>query len=269
MEKEEFGQLIKECDIIIQGGIYYSIFNYISGIDLFDQYLNGVPFSETACIHTIAWYEHAVVFYLYNANERVTAAFPRSEFVEIVEHKDSIIEVVNYSIFNKLKHGKVGSGAIGGSVFKMIGKIGEVLTEKENKVSKKVEGSIYDFVFKDINNSEYIIKVSCEKQNLPRAFSFLLYKHLSKAVDVKNSGACYIATVCYGDDMSLEVIKYREYRDKVLRSNTIGKAIIRIYYRHAELLSIRLKNKKAINRIIKLIILNPIYYIIKWHLSKK
>lgn len=69
--------------------------------------------------------------------------------------------------------------------------------------------------------------------------------------------------------MSLEVIKYREYRDKVLRSNTIGKAIIRIYYRHAELLSIRLKNKKAINRIIKLIILNPIYYIIKWHLSKK
>jgi len=57
-------------------------------------------------------FEHTIVFYLYDDNKRVTAAFPRNEFVEIIEHKDSTIDVVNYSIFNKLKHGKVGSGAI-------------------------------------------------------------------------------------------------------------------------------------------------------------
>ncbi len=268
MEKKDYGQLIKECNVIMQGGIEYSLFNYVSGIEKFDKYLNGKPFSATDNKHTIAWYEHAIVFYIFNNQEIVSAAFPRSELLEIIEHKDAKIEVFNVNFFTKLKHGKLGSGLVGGALFKAVGVIGDAANDKleNNKSSKTVDGSIFEFIFNNKNKEKYTIKVSCEKVNLVHTFSFLIYQGITKPTESSTSGACYIATVCYGDDMSLEVIKFREFRDKILKNHYLGRKFIRFYYNYAEALSKRLMNKKNTNNVIKILILNPLFLLIKHYL---
>jgi hypothetical protein len=268
MEKEDYGKLIKECNVIMQGGIEYSLFNYLSGIEKFDKFLNGKPFSETANRHTIAWFEHAIVFYIFNDKEMLSAAFPRSELLEIIEHKNVKIDIYDVNFFTKLKHGKIGSGLLGGAVFKAVGAIGDAVNDKiDNKSSKKVDGSVFEFIFQKMDNEKYSITVSSEKDNLVHTFSFLIYQHITVPPEPSTSGACYIATVCYGDDMSLEVIKFREFRDKILKNSYLGRKFIRFYYNHAEDLSKRLINKRTTNRIIKILILNPLYLWIKYYLN--
>ena len=268
MEKKDFGKLIKECNLIMQGGIDYSLFNYVSGIEKFDTYLNGKPFSETTNKHTIAWFEHAIVFYIFNDKEMISAAFPRSELLEIVEHKNAKIDIYNVNFFKKLKHGKIGSGLVGGALFKAVGAIGDVVNDKiDNQNSKKVDGSLFEFIFKNIHDEKYSITVSCEKENLIHTFSFLIYQRITTPTETSSSGACYIATVCYGDDMSLEVIKFREFRDKILKNNNLRKKFIKLYYNYAEDLSNKMTNKKLINNVIKILILNPLYFCIKYYLN--
>ena len=131
------------------------------------------------------------------------------------------------------------------------------------KSSKEVEGSIFEFIFKNENKGQYVIKLSCENSNLTTAGLFLLYTHQTIPPNSSDSSACYIATVCYGDIMSLEVIKFREFRDKILKSNYIGKKFIKFYYNNAETLSKKLVNKNKTNKFIKMMILNPLYRCIK------
>jgi hypothetical protein len=137
----------------------------------------------------------------------------------------------------------------------------------DNQNSKKVDGSLFEFIFKNIHDEKYSITVSCEKENLIHTFSFLIYQRITTPTETSSSGACYIATVCYGDDMSLEVIKFREFRDKILKNNNLGRKFIKLYYNYAEDLSNKMTNKKLINNVIKILILNPLYFCIKYYLN--
>ena len=269
MEKEEYGILVKECNIIMQGGVEYPLFNYVSGIDKFDKFLNGKNFSETDYKTSIAWFEFAVVFYIYNSKEQVSQAFSRSEFVDIVEHKDQKIEILNINKFTKsLKHGRVGGGLVGGVVFKVAGLVADGLNEKMiAKSSKTVDGSIFEFKFNSVNNGQYEIKVSCEKQNLIYTWSFLVNKHFLKPQEPSSSSACYIATICYKDSMSAEVVKFREFRDEILRYSYFGKKFINFYYNYAENLSKKLAKQNSINTLIRIFVLNPIYLCVKLFLK--
>jgi len=47
---------------------------------------------------------------------------------------------------------------------------------------------------------------------------------------VEKSGTCFVATAVYGDENALEVCALRDFRDKTLRSYTLGRAFIRAYY---------------------------------------
>lgn len=51
----------------------------------------------------------------------------------------------------------------------------------------------------------------------------------ARGVTGKKEG-CFIATVCYGDYNSSEVLLLREYRDNVLMPNPFGKLFIKFYY---------------------------------------
>ena len=265
MEKTDYGQLIKECNITLQGGVETSTLNYVSGISKFDTYLNGKSFAETDYKHTMAFFEHAFVYYLYNSKEQISAAFQRNEFVEVVKRDNVKIEILNVNKFIKtLKHGNLGSGLIGGAIFKVAGLITDNVHEKIfSKSSKEVDGSIFEFIFKNKNNEQYSIKLSCEKSNINTASLFMLYNDQLIPPSASSGSACYIATVCYGDSMSLEVIKFREFRDKILQFNYLGKKFIKFYYNNAETLSKKLANKEKTNKAVKILILNPLYRFIK------
>jgi hypothetical protein len=45
-----------------------------------------------------------------------------------------------------------------------------------------------------------------------------------------DQSGCYIATACYGDFNSPEVLFFRQYRDNVLIKNSLGKFLVRLYY---------------------------------------
>lgn len=51
----------------------------------------------------------------------------------------------------------------------------------------------------------------------------------ASGVTAKKEG-CFIATACYGDYNSNEVLLLRKYRDNVLMPNTFGRLFIRFYY---------------------------------------
>ncbi len=65
------------------------------------------------------------------------------------------------------------------------------------------------------------------------------------------TGGCYIATVCYGDEFSSEVLALKSYRDNVLANRWYGKLFIRTYYLVSPSIAKRLRNKTTLNSFIK------------------
>lgn len=84
------------------------------------------------------------------------------------------------------------------------------------------------------------------------------------------SGSCYLATLCYEDSYADEVCSFRNFRDSTLSKTLLGRHFIAKYYQFAPKLTVKLENHKALNKVIKHLILNPLLMIIKaLNLDKK
>lgn len=71
---------------------------------------------------------------------------------------------------------------------------------------------------------------------------------ISSAAD---KGGCYIATMAYGDYNHPQVLELRKFRDDFLSKTILGRRFISFYYKYSPTLVERLKNKQAINLIIR------------------
>lgn len=65
------------------------------------------------------------------------------------------------------------------------------------------------------------------------------------------TGACYIATMAFGDYDHPKVIELRKFRDEFLFKTILGRRFIHFYYKYSPKLVERLKDKKVINMIIR------------------
>lgn len=83
-------------------------------------------------------------------------------------------------------------------------------------------------------------------------------KLFGKPAPKRKSSACYIATVCYGDEFAPEVIALRRYRDNSLNKTLIGRFFIHIYYLSSPYLAGKLINNRRMNALIKVHILDRI-----------
>lgn len=79
---------------------------------------------------------------------------------------------------------------------------------------------------------------------------------------------CYIATMCYNSYSSKEVLLFRKYRDNVLLKNVIGTKAVNLYYKYSPKFVKTFKTQYWIHYLIKNLILNPFYFILKY-LNKK
>ena len=77
------------------------------------------------------------------------------------------------------------------------------------------------------------------------------------------NGSCFIATLCYNNFNHPNVILLRQFRDKNLSTNVIGKLIIDCYYRLSPNIVNQIKNKNKIILLIKFTILVPVLTLIK------
>lgn len=67
----------------------------------------------------------------------------------------------------------------------------------------------------------------------------------------KKASACYIATMVYGDYNHPQVIALRGFRDDVLRSNALGQAFIRFYYKNSPSWVEKMQGHRSINAVIR------------------
>jgi hypothetical protein len=110
-----------------------------------------------------------------------------------------------------------------------------------------------DYTFSTNYGVTYFICRSCNEKGLARQ------KFLGKP----NNPNCYIATVCYGDMNSTEVREFREFRDKFLYNNLLGRIFIRFYYFLSPELSVFISKRGKLNKFIRLYILNKLLNIIR------
>ncbi len=73
-----------------------------------------------------------------------------------------------------------------------------------------------------------------------------------------NSNQCFIATACYEDCNSPEVIVLRKYRDEILSNTESGRKFIYIYYIISPKVAGIIRKSKFLRNMIKHFILNPI-----------
>ena len=79
----------------------------------------------------------------------------------------------------------------------------------------------------------------------------------SSGVTGKKVG-CFIATACYGDYNSNEVLLLRNYRDNVLTQNTFGRLFIKFYYQVSPTLANAIANSDKAKSFIRNYFLTPI-----------
>ena len=67
----------------------------------------------------------------------------------------------------------------------------------------------------------------------------------------KKVKACYIATAVYGGVDTPQVFRLRRFRDETLHKYFWGRQLSVLYYRHSPGLAERLRNKRALNRVVR------------------
>lgn len=92
----------------------------------------------------------------------------------------------------------------------------------------------------------------------------IICKIIAKGEDnVEYKSGCYIATVCYGNNESIEVIKLREFRDRTLSKYILGRLFIAVYYAISPSLAERMKGRIRLNDFVRKYILDIIIRQIK------
>lgn len=80
---------------------------------------------------------------------------------------------------------------------------------------------------------------------------------LAASRGLKKKG-CFIATACYSDYDSAEVIVLRKYRDEKLMHNAAGRVFVKVYYVISPVFARQLEKSDAAKRFIRDFVLAPI-----------
>ena len=104
-----------------------------------------------------------------------------------------------------------------------------------------------------------VTEITARSQPYKKYVEELARKH---GVKIKPVG-CFIATACYGDYDSPEVLILRQYRDSSLMTNYFGKLFVNFYYLVSPFLATLISKSTVTKRIIRRCLLQPIVNIIQ------
>lgn len=175
----------------------------------------------------------------------------RSKILGFEEKQASDLTVV------KNEENKHQAKNAGRKVFGATGVIGGVIGDQFVSVNtEKVNGLEYLLYYQGSSGQKEHLTMysSNEYKNDTTLFLNTYYKkdlpqEAQKPIEKKES-SCFIATACYKDIFSEEVIFFRKYRDNTLKKAILGKIFIKIYYKVSPYFySVLFRNPKISNKI--------------------
>lgn len=81
-----------------------------------------------------------------------------------------------------------------------------------------------------------------------------LSKFRDKMEKEERSKACFIATAAYGTPFAKEIDVLRDWRDKSLKTNFLGKAFVNIYYTLSPPIARFIARRKGLRKIVRLVL---------------
>lgn len=151
---------------------------------------------------------------------------------------DYEIEDSNNLIFVKEEFLKHKAKLLGKSAFGLVGSLtGHIADEFTVVNTEEYEGHKLTLNYKNEQGTKENLVLYCSSEFSHNVTLFLntywksvLPKELIEAQKSNNNSNCFIATACYKDLYSEEVIAFRKFRDEVLKTSMLGRIFIKVYY---------------------------------------
>lgn len=149
----------------------------------------------------------------------------------------------------------------------VIGALGGVVADQFVSVNTElVNGVKFKLFYKDTKDIEQCIIMYSSDEQKHKTILFLNTYYKSKLNNeakkpINDSSTCFIATACYRDIFSEEVIFFRWYRDNMLSNTLGGRLFIKIYYKISPYLYRFLFDNRFYSNIIKSV-LDKIYILL-------
>jgi len=232
----DYNPLLKDTKLIentqnTQSTIYYE--SGISEIDtIFNEnkyYLEHYVFQMCALIDGIA-----LAFAKYDDKVKVDAGFfniHRSDLINFEVIDDFNLEILkNDEKARKFKKNLgYGFGAVGAI-------IAQVADSNRKIKTIYIKGSRFKLNYRDKDGQQKTITIYSQEEYKHETLLFLntYYKNElpeEAKVPVKKDSECFIATACYKDIYSQEVVFFRWYRDNILNNSYFGQSFVNIYYK--------------------------------------
>lgn len=226
----------------------FTTVHYVSGVDEFDEYFKKVKFHETDSILRILSCINGIVFMITHKDKAMFFAFYRNQILELrtednIEISVRAINRVTKTLKSFLPVAPMVAGLIADSFVKID--------------SRKVKGKIYRLILSENGKENQIIFTSTNENNHKILTDTFVKKHLTNTIPEKDK-RCFIATACYGDCDSPEVIILRDFRDRVLLTTTLGRLFVKIYYKISPALTFIIYRSETLKHLLRKYFLKPI-----------
>ena len=258
----EYKPLLNSSKIIKVSDDTHSIVYYESGIPEIDNLFDEKYYFEKYILRLLALNDGIVLhFAKFEGNAKVDAAFIDINRLNISDYNEepatNLVVLKNDQSSRKFKKNL-------GAAFGVVGAIIAEVNDSKRKIKTiTVSGSRFNLFFNDKDGNQKTITIysSDEYKHEIRLFLNTYYKNeLSEEAKkpIQSDSSCFIATACYKDLYSEEVIFFRWYRDNVLNNSSLGKAFVSTYYKLSPLVYKTISNNDSLSATIKKF-LNKIY----------
>lgn len=80
-------------------------------------------------------------------------------------------------------------------------------------------------------------------------------------LDPYSPGGCFIATACYGSELTEQVLFLKQFRDNFLADFSLGRKFIETYYKYSPPVADFICDRKWLRRATRLLLVEPAYLV--------
>lgn len=264
----ETGIVLKQLDLQsiynhIQATVYYK-----EGISEIDNHFNPSDYIDKGYVCNFYATKHGltIAFIKFTNGDPVDLSYVHLERSKILNYEENTASDLKVVKKEENKHAQKNFGRkafAGASVL-----ISAVADQFVGVNTHKINGAEYKLYYQNkYGEKDYLTFYASEEQrNNVTLFLNTYYKkdlpiEATQPIEPEKS-QCFIATACYRDIFSEEVIFFRWYRDNKLNKTIVGKLFIRTYYKISPVFYNLLFKNPFLSRKIKFI-LDKIYWQLK------